>query len=76
MHRTLSNLAGALDTFDLDLSNVAKLTVLLADMEDFHAMHGVWTDRFEEGQYPARSVLTSEFVSEDILVQVEGIVTR
>lgn len=73
LHRTLDNLEAALREVDLDLGNVAKLRVMLADIDDFREMHGVWRARFAPGEYPARTVVTSDFVSDEILVQVEGV---
>lgn len=72
-HRTLDSLETMLSEIDLTLADVAKLRVILADIEDFAAMHEVWTDRFEPGGYPARTVVTSAFVDDAILVQVEGV---
>lgn len=73
MHRILDNLETLLAEIGFDLSNVAKLRVILRDIADFHEMHAVWTDRFEQGAYPARTVITSAFVDEAIRVQVEGV---
>ena len=73
MEQTLKNLEEYLEEIDLDLENVVKLTVILKDINDFKEMHKVWKRFFNEGNYPVRSVITSEFVNDNILVQVEGI---
>lgn len=70
--QTLKNLERALNKIELNLNNVLKLTVILRDIEDFHTMHQVWKEHFNEGSFPVRAVITSEFVEDDILVQVEG----
>lgn len=70
--QTLKNLEQALAKIELGLNNVLKLNVLLRDIEDFHKMHEIWKKHFNEGSYPVRAVITSDFVEDDILVQVEG----
>ncbi|SRR6056297_924401 len=70
--QTLKNLEKKLNKIDLTLNNVLKLTVILKNIEDFKAMHQIWKKHFNEGSYPVRAVITSEFVEDDILVQVEG----
>lgn len=71
-NQTLINLENSLEKIDLDLKHILKLNVLLKDIKDFKKMHKVWVKYFEEGNYPVRSVTTSEFVNDKILVQVEG----
>ena len=73
MEQTLKNLDDFLNEIDLSLKNVVKLTVILKDIDDFKEMHKVWKEYFDEGEYPVRSVITSEFVNDNIMVQVEGV---
>lgn len=70
--QTLKNLDNALKQIDLDLNHVLKLRVILKDINDFDKMHKVWEKYFSECCYPVRTVITSEFVNDNILVQVEG----
>jgi len=72
LDQTLKNLNEALNEIDLNLDNVLKLAVILKNIEDFTGMHRVWIKHFNEGQYPVRAVITSDFVSKNCLVQVEG----
>ncbi|MGM0405597.1 MAG: RidA family protein [Thermoplasmatota archaeon] len=76
MEQTLKNLEEFLGDIDLDLNNVVKLTVILKDIDDFRDLHEVWKKYFSEGEYPVRTVITSDFVNDNILVQVEGIACR
>ena len=73
MEQTLKNLDGFLNEIDLNLKNVVKLTVILKDIDDFKEMHEVWKEYFSEGEYPVRTVITSDFVNDNIMVQVEGV---
>ena len=70
--QTLRNLEQALAKIELSLNSVLKLNVLLCDIEDFHKMHEIWQEHFNEGSYPVRAVITTDFVEDKILVQVEG----
>ena len=73
MEQTLKNLNGFLNEIDLSLKNVVKLTVILKNIDDFKEMHKVWKEYFSKREYPVRTVITSEFVNDNILVQVEGV---
>lgn len=73
MEQTLMNLSDSLEKIDLTLKNIVKLTVILRNIKDFHNMHRVWTKYFKTDNYPVRTVITSDFVSENCLVQIEGI---
>jgi len=72
MNKTLTNLENALIEIGLGLNNVVKLTVILKNIEDFHDMHSVWVKRFDSEHFPVRTVITSEFISENNLIQIEG----
>ncbi len=70
--QTLRNLEQALAKIELSLNSVLKLNVLLRNIEDFQKMHEIWQEYFNEGSYPVRAVITTDFVEDKILVQVEG----
>jgi len=61
-----------LNEINLELDNVAKLTVILKNIDDFKEMHKIWCKYFNEDNYPVRVVITSDFVNPNCLVQVEG----
>ncbi len=73
MEQTLKNLNGFLNEIELSLKNVVKLTMILKNIDDFKEMHKVWKEYFSKREYPVRTVITSEFVNDNILVQVEGV---
>ncbi len=76
MEQTLKSLTECLQEIDLNLDNLVKLTVILKNIEDFHKMHSIWIKYFSKDNYPVRTVITSQFVSENCLVQVEGVACR
>ncbi|MBC2581408.1 RidA family protein [Clostridium sp. DJ247] len=73
MKQTLKNLENALKEINLSLENVVKLTVILKNIDDFQKMHSVWVKHFNKDNYPVRTCITSDFVDEYCLIQIEGI---
>lgn len=73
MFQTLNNLENKLLDIGLDRNSIVKLNVLLKNINDFKGMHNSWISFFNEGIYPVRTVVTTEFVSKQCLVQIEGI---
>ena len=59
----------------LELSNVAKTTVYLSDMDNFAAMNEVYAQFFSE-PFPARSAVAVKTLPKNALVEVECIATR
>ena len=52
--QALANIKAVLEAANLSLANVVKVTVLLADIQEFNLMNAVYSQTFEE-PYPARS---------------------
>lgn len=73
MENLLIKLKKYLGEINLGLENLAKLTVILKDIDDFKKMHEIWCNYFNEGNYPVRVVITSDFVNPNCLVQIEGV---
>ena len=73
MENLFINLNKYLKEINLGLENVAKLTVILKDIDDFKKMHEIWCKYFNEENYPVRVVITSDFVNPNCLVQIEGV---
>lgn len=70
--QTFSNLEKALKTIDLDFGNLAKVTVILKKISDFQNMHEIWLKVFRNGEYPARTTITSDFVDAHCLIQIDA----
>jgi 2-iminobutanoate/2-iminopropanoate deaminase len=66
------NLKVALAKINLGLNDLLKVTVILKDIGDFQGMHRAWKQVFD-GDYPARTTITSQFVDPDCLVQIEAV---
>ncbi len=51
----MKNLTSAVQGSDSSLSNVAKTTILLTDMNNFAKVNDIYASYFEAGKYPARA---------------------
>jgi 2-iminobutanoate/2-iminopropanoate deaminase len=73
--QSLSNAQAILQAAGLDLADVVKTTVFLADMGDFAAMNAVYATFFSE-PFPARSAVAVKMLPKGALVEIECIATR
>ncbi|MBQ9286771.1 MAG: RidA family protein [Bacteroidaceae bacterium] len=70
--QALTNAKAILQEAGLDMNNVVKTTVLLADIADFAAMNEVYSEFFS-APYPARSAFAVKSVPKGALVEIECI---
>ena len=68
--QVIANIKALLASQGLDLSDVVKATVFLADMNEFTAMNEVYTKHFSE-PYPARSTVQVARLPRDARVEIE-----
>ena len=73
--QSLTNARAILQAAGLDLCNVVKTTVFLADMADFGAMNGVYAEFFS-APFPARSAVAVKDLPKGALVEIECIAAR
>jgi 2-iminobutanoate/2-iminopropanoate deaminase len=73
--QSLLNAQAILQAAGLDLADVVKTTVFLADMGDFAAMNAVYATFFSE-PFPARSAVAVKTLPKGALVEIECIATR
>lgn len=73
--QSLANARAILQQAGLDMNNVVKTTVLLADINDFAAMNEVYAEFFSE-PYPARSAFAVKAVPRGALVEIECIAAK
>lgn len=73
--RSISNIEAILNQEGLDLSNVIKTTVYLADINDFAAVNEVYGRRFP-APHPARSAFQVAALPAGGLVEIEAIAAR
>lgn len=70
--QSILNAQAILKEAGLDLCNVCKTTVLLADIADFGAMNEVYAEFFSQ-PYPARSAFAVKDLPKGALVEIEMI---
>lgn len=73
--QSLLNVKAILNSEGLDMCNVVKTTVFLADMGDFAAMNEVYASFFSM-PYPGRSAVAVKTLPKNALVEIECIAAR
>ena len=73
--QSLTNLQNILRAAGMDMSNVVKTTVLLADMGDFAAMNAVYAEFFTQ-PYPARAAFQAACLPRNALVEIECVAVK
>lgn len=73
--QSLLNAQAILREAGLQLSNVVKTTVLLADIADFSAMNEVYAEFFSQ-PFPARSAFAVKDLPKGALVEIECVAAR
>jgi 2-iminobutanoate/2-iminopropanoate deaminase len=73
--QSLLNIQAVLQAAGLDLCNVVKTTVFMADMQDFAEMNSVYSTFFSE-PYPARSAVAVKALPKGALVEIEVVAAK
>lgn len=73
--QAIANVKALLASIGLNLGNVVKTTVFLADITDFAAMNEVYASHFIE-PFPARSAVAVKDLPKGALVEIEVIAAR
>ncbi len=73
--QVLENVRAILAEKGLNLGNVVKTTVFLADINDFAAMNEIYAEFFT-APYPARSAIAVKALPKGALVEIEVIAAR
>ena len=73
--QSLLNAQAILREAGLELTNVVKTTVFLADMNDFAAMNEVYAEFFQ-APFPARSAIAVKTLPKNALVEIECVAAK
>ncbi len=73
--QSLTNIKEILAAADMNLSDVAKVNVFLADMNDFAGMNEVYATFFT-ADYPARAAVQVARLPKDALIEIEAIAVK
>ena len=73
--QSLTNISNILKETGMSMANVAKVTVLLADIKDFAAVNEVYATFFKE-PFPARSAMAVKDLPKAGPIEIECIAVR
>ena len=73
--QSLENLKAIINEKEMQLEDVVKTTVFLADMNDFVVMNGVYAEFFT-ADFPARAAVQVARLPKDALVEIEAIACK
>jgi len=74
--QVIANIAAILDVEDLQLKDVVKTTVLLADLSDFEVINSVYAEYFNGAVLPARATFQVAGLPKAASVEIEAIAAR
>jgi 2-iminobutanoate/2-iminopropanoate deaminase len=72
----MKNLRNAVEGADSSLSNVAKTTILLTDMNNFAKVNDIYASYFEAGKYPARACYAVAALPKGVSIEIEAVAVR
>ena len=75
-HQVMKNLRSAVEGADSSLSNVAKTTILLTDMNNFGKVNQIYASYFEGGKYPARACYAVVGLPKGVSIEIEAVAVR
>ena len=73
--QSLTNISNILNEAGLSMKNVVKVTVLLADINDFAAVNEIYKDFFE-APFPARSAFAVAALPKGGKIEIEAIAVK
>jgi len=71
--QTMENIKATLSHHDLDMGDIIKCTVFLADISEWPKFNEIYATYFDRGRYPARSALAASGLALGARVEVECI---
>lgn len=71
--QTMKNIRATLKRHELDMSDIIKCTVFLADIAEWPVFNDIYASYFERGRYPARSALAASGLALGARVELECI---
>jgi 2-iminobutanoate/2-iminopropanoate deaminase len=72
-HQVMKNISDVLIKYGSSLDQVAKCTIMLADMSEWAKMNEVYATYFPNGHYPARSAFGATGLAYSARVEIECI---
>ncbi len=74
--QVMENIKTSLEAHGMDLSNLVKCTVMLADIKEWGEFNNVYKTYFDEGHFPARAAFGANGLALGAKVEVDCIAAR
>ncbi len=74
--QVMENIKTSLEAHGMDLSNLVKCTVMLADIKEWGEFNNVYKTYFDEGRFPARAAFGANGLALGAKVEVDCIAAR
>lgn len=71
--QVMENIQTSLQAHGYEMSNLVKCTVMLADISEWGAFNGIYTEFFEAGRFPARAAFGANGLALGARVEVDCI---
>ena len=72
----MKNLKNAVQGADSCMSNIAKCTILLTDLNNFAKVNEIYGTYFENGKFPARACYSVVGLPRGSLIEIEAVALR
>jgi 2-iminobutanoate/2-iminopropanoate deaminase len=69
--QVMANLQAVLRAADMELSNVVRASIFLADIADFATVDGIYGGYWEAGTHPARATVQAGALPKGALVEID-----
>ena len=71
--QVLKNIRGIVEERKCELADIVKLTVYLVDMSNFNSLNNIFENFFNDGNYPARTVIEVSGLPKKSKIEIEAI---
>ena len=73
--RSMENVKGIVEEAGLEMSNIVKTTILLADINDFSVVNEIYSGYFDEDP-PARACFAVKDIPKGAMIEIEAIAVK
>ena len=74
-HRVMLNIKALLETAEMEMTDVIKCSIFLANLDDFNAVNEIYSSYFS-GVYPARETVQVSKLPLDVPIEISCIALR
>ena len=74
-NQVMKNLLAVINAADMDISNIAKVTIFIKNMDDFAIINEIYSE-YLANHKPARAVVEVARLPKDVLIEIDAICVR